>query len=299
MSIGKYIRFQRSREASKAAAAADATTILAEQEEQDDQSPKSMKVNLGSSSSSNHFKARVSTYALDGSSKPLSNISGSIQSEVDTEQQTGQNDGFGYLKRAGKTWSTIASLASEPRSPSPSLFEEEQTLSLEVPVTINQVDSTFPETLPEPQLDLKSDAPIEVDHKVIELGQAEANKEQSTADREPLPTVAVSTTPYAPKSDFSTSKLATVILPDAESVKRLEISIKAQDALLDHGPDGSRVIVSITRQSGASVSTLRGGVSATLCIEGTLAQIDVAYELLLIHSQKYPIEDNQAENTVS
>ncbi|EKD19138.1 hypothetical protein MBM_02375 [Drepanopeziza brunnea f. sp. 'multigermtubi' MB_m1] len=292
MSIGKYIRFQRSREASKAAAAAAAaaegTTVLADQEERDEQGPKSMKVNFESFTSSNHFKAQVSTYALDGSSKPLSNISGSIQSEVDTEQQTGQNEGFGYLKRAWKTWSTIASLASEPRSPSPSLFEEEQTLSLQVPVTINQADSTFPETLPEPQIDLKSDAPIEVDHKIVELGHPEANKEQSTLDREPLPNVAVSTTPDAPKSTFNNSKLATVTLSAAESVKRLEISIEAQDALLDNGPDGSRVILSITRQSGASVSTLRGGVSATLCIEGTLAQIDVAYKLLLVHSQKYP-----------
>lgn len=61
------------------------------------------------------------------------------------------------LERAQKAWSTEASVASEPRSFTPSLFEEEQTLQLEVPAITYRVDTKDKQKVSKTQSEIKSD----------------------------------------------------------------------------------------------------------------------------------------------
>lgn len=64
--------------------------------------------------------------------------------------------------------------------------------------------------------------------------------------------------------------------------------------------DGLRPICAIKDQTGASISTTRNpsGETATVWIKGLHVQVTAAYELLLIHSQKYSGEGRGGETIV-
>lgn len=84
-------------------------------------------------------------------------------------------------------------------------------------------------------------------------------------------------------------------------LQEIQVSTKAHDALLDMQADGLRPICAIKDQTGASISTMRhqGGETATVWIKGLHVQAATAYELLLIHDQKYSGEGSGGETIVA